>query len=381
MMDKVKVKGEKFFQSTMEKLDESKLKPILINVLMGGLICMLTVANFIKTLFMPMYRLFFASRHPVLVRTPEEKFISADLENLGYNFTSKYLELPGHGPEKPRMHFLDEFCGDDPHSAPQTVLCLHGEPTWSFLYRKMIPSMVNSGFRVIAPDFIGFGKSDKYVDANTYNHEFHMWCIRHLIEELHLGSNITLVCQDWGGLVGLSLVKDSPELFSNLVIMNTGLPIGMDQAELRAKPMEILERSLPFLVLRSAVSLFGTFLPLGPIFRFVVGFSPEITAAYTAPFPDPLYKGGMAKWPSLVPIFRDDPVAQHMVEARNCLKLWTKPVLVMFGDKDPITKGQEEIFMQLMPHAKKITIKGASHFLQETHGQQIAENVIRFLHK
>ena len=175
------------------------------------------------------------------------------------------------------------------------------------------------------------------------------------------------------------MVKDLPHYFSELVIMNTGLPSGIELEELKSVGM--IQKLLPFCLWRSFVTLFSTLLPVEFMFHRVCRFPPEVAKAYNAPFPSPLYKGGAAKWPLMVPLFRDDPVAEHMIEAQRYLAECNKPVLIMFGDKDPITKGLDKMFLKLIPHAKHVTVKGASHFLQETHGLELSENIISFLVK
>ena len=287
-------------------------------------------------------------------------------------FQSNYISFPiGGGLSLPRMHYVDE----GPKEGSKTILCLHGEPSWSFLYRKMVPVLVDAGYRVVVPDFIGFGKSDKYTNANNYTHEMHMATVRLLLDHLGLSENVTLVCQDWGGLTGLSVVKDMTDTFEALVIMNTGLPTGgadktMDDG---------LTDLLPFLVWRLSVLLVGNRLPVKFLFRYVMGFPEEVADAYDAPFPDWRYRGGAAQWPLLVPLFKDDPVTPHMVEAIKCLKAWSKPALLMFSDKDPVTRGVEEKFMKWIPKATKIDIKGAGHMLQESHGKELANNIVSFL--
>ena len=273
----------------------------------------------------------------------------------------------------PRMHYIDE----GPKEGSKTILCLHGEPSWSFLYRKMVPVLVQAGYRVIVPDFIGFGKSDKYTNANNYTHEMHMATIRLLLDHLGLGENVTLVCQDWGGLTGLSVVKDMKDTFEALVIMNTGLPTGGADKAMDEGGMSLL----PFLTWRLSVLLVGNRLPVKFLFRHVMRFSEEVADAYNAPYPDWRYKGGAAQWPLLVPLFKDDPVTPHMVEAIKCLRAWSKPALIMFSDEDPVTRGVEQSFMKWIPNATKIDIKGAGHMLQESHGKELANNIISFLGK
>ena len=173
------------------------------------------------------------------------------------------------------------------------------------------------------------------------------------------------------------MVKSSPELFSSLVIMNTGIPDGLELGP--GNLTRTVQKLLPFVLWRSSVSLLATHLPVRALFRRVCHFSDHVANAYDAPFPNSSYKAGAAKWPLLVPLYRDDPVARHMTEAKSCLSTWKKPALIMFGDKDPITKGQDKFFVNLIPHSKHVIIKGASHFLQETHGEELSENIVEFL--
>jgi haloalkane dehalogenase len=175
------------------------------------------------------------------------------------------------------------------------------------------------------------------------------------------------------------MVKDLPHYFSALVIMNTGLPKGVEANELTN--ISSIQKLLPFCLWRSFVYLFATLLPVEFMFRRIMKYPDQIAKAYNAPFPSNEYKAGAAKWPLMVPLFRDDPVAHHMTQARAYLSTCKKPALIMFGDSDPITKGLEKDFMKMMPHAKHVTIKGASHFLQETHGPQLSEKIISFLNK
>merc|ERR1719222_11494 len=196
--------------------------------------------------------------------------------------------------------------------------------------------------------------------------------LRMLIEELNL-QDMVLVCQDWGGLTGLSVVKDCPALFSGLVIMNTGL---LDASKLN-------QEYLPFTLWRSLVILLQTWLPISIVFKHAFknaeAVNEDVINGYLAPFPTSLYCGGVASWPLLVPFYKDDPVTCHMWEAKNCLKTWKKPVLLAFSDSDPISRGQEKVFLSLLPTAKNVVIKGARHFLQETHGVEISNEIIKFL--
>jgi len=358
---------------------DPRIKNMFITSLLVLLIILLNVLVILKKMLNPFYRFFFARKQPLFLRTPEDRFTG--IENLGYKFKSRYLDLPlgsSAGKKQPRMHYIDE----SPHSnIPQKgiILCLHGEPTWSFLYRNMVPSLVQAGYRVVAPDFIGFGKSDKYSDKTNYTHEMHLFCLKHLMDTLNLKSGVTLVCQDWGGLIGLSVVKDLPDYFSEIVVMNTGIPNGNNRSKLFFQPLKTLQTFVPFLLWRSCVQLLENNIPVEMMMSRIMKYPASISKAYNAPFPNSNYKAGVAQWPLLVPLMADDPVAYHMNEVETFLPTWKKPALIMFGDGDPITRGQDKVFLKLIPHAKHVTIKGASHFLQETHGPELSENIITFL--
>lgn len=288
-----------------------------------------------------------------IIRTPEERF-----SNLSdFPFTSKYVEVDGM-----RVHYLDEGKG-------RIILCLHGEPTWAYLYRKMIPIFVDGGFRVIVPDFIGFGRSDKLTSLKEYTFYLHKNILIEFIRVLNL-SHITCVVQDWGGLIGLHVAGVIPDRFARLVIMNTGLPSGKTTSEAFLKWREFVE-SNPDLSIGQVVQM-GTISELRP----------EILAAYEAPFPDESFKIGARAWPLLVPIHPDDPVAAEMLKTREKLKRWQKPALVMFSDSDPITGGADRFFRDLIPSAKDqpvIKIKNAGHFLQEEKGEEIAHHILDFV--
>jgi len=291
-----------------------------------------------------------------IIRTPDENF-----ENLiGYSYKEHYITI-----NDTRIHYIDEGKGE-------VVLCLHGEPTYSYLYRKMINPIINTNRRFISFDFVGFGRSDKYTSFDDYTYEMHYETLAKFVEELHL-DNITLVVQDWGGLIGLPYAANNPDKIGTLVIMNTGLPSG------RSKPNDA------FLQWREFVEN-NPNLPIGMVIELGLAnkdkISPEIIKAYEAPFPDEQYKVGARAWPLLVPISSDDPVAKIMLEAREKLKKWSKPALVMFSDKDPITRGADNFLRKLIPTAKdnpEIVIKDAGHFLQEEKGEEIAEIIINFL--
>lgn len=294
------------------------------------------------------------------IRTPDSVF-----ENLpGYSFTPKYVEINGA-----RLHYIDEGTGE-------IILCLHGEPSWSYLYRKFFP-LLTKNYRVIAFDFFGFGKSDKPVNENDCTYQFHFDTLKLFVEKLDL-QNITLVVQDWGGLLGLPYAAAFPQRMKRLVIMNTGLPSGKGIRN----PMEWLKGISFFIWRRASKSLMSK--PVGITIRMgcKTKLSKEIKDAYSAPFPDNTYKAAARKFPYLVPTKPSDEATPYMQMARKELPKWTKPVQIIFSDGDPITGHLDKFFHRLIPGAAKfpiIKIIGAGHFLQEDKGEEISEHIQRFI--
>jgi haloalkane dehalogenase len=290
-----------------------------------------------------------------VLRTPDDRF--ADLP--GYPWTPRYLTTS----DGLRMAALDEGPRDG-----QTVLLLHGEPTWSYLYRTMAPVLLDAGLRVVAPDLIGFGRSDKPAQVEDYTYARHVeWTRSALFGDLDL-HDVVLVCQDWGGLIGLRLLAEHPERFARVVAANTGLPDGT--------------RRLP-----DAWWMFHDFvqktpdLPIG----FLVtsgcadGLHDDVAAAYDAPFPDASYKAGPRAFPGLIPQTLDDPATPDNQRAWEVLRTLDTPVLTAFSDGDPITSGGERYLQTSIPGAAgqpHTTIEGGGHFLQEDRGEQLAQVVV-----
>ncbi|MDK3255050.1 haloalkane dehalogenase [Blastococcus capsensis] len=294
-----------------------------------------------------------------ILRTPDDRF--ADL--LDFPYQPRYVEIDDAEVGRLRVAYLDEGPADG-----ETVLLLHGEPSWSFLYRKMIPVLVEAGLRVVVPDLVGFGRSDKPADRAAYTYARHVaWMRQVLLDELVL-RDVTFVGQDWGGLIGLRLVAENPDSFARVVVANTGLPTGdQPMSEAFLAWQRFSQESPEFQIGRIVGN--GT----------VGGLSPEAVAAYDAPFPDDSYKAGARVFPALVPTSPDDPAAAANRAAWQVLTSWEKPFLTAFSDGDPITGGGDRVFRKLVPGAQGMahtTLPGGGHFLQEDVGPELARVVV-----
>lgn len=281
-----------------------------------------------------------------ILRTPDAHF-----ENLpDWSFHPHYTQIIDASTSQIlRLAYVDEGPRDGP-----AVLLMHGEPTWSYLYRHIIPKLVALGYRVVAPDLIGFGRSDKLADRNDYTYERHVAWLSSWLTAMNL-SDITLFCQDWGGLLGLRLVAAFPERFARVIAGNTGLPVGSPASD---GFMQWL-----------AFSQSTNDLPVGQIVATGVTrkMSREEVAAYNAPFPDASYKAGACQFPTLVPITPQHASVAENNAAWKVLTSFDKPFVTAFSDNDPVTRGGELPFQKLIPGAKgqaHVTLKGG-HFLQE----------------
>ncbi|HVS85165.1 MAG TPA: haloalkane dehalogenase [Gaiellaceae bacterium] len=274
-----------------------------------------------------------------------------------YPFAAHWLEWEGL-----RMHYVDEGAGEP-------VLLLHGEPTWSFLWRKIVPPLVAAGRRAIAPDLIGFGRSDKPAEIGWYSYDRHVAAVTHLVRELDL-RDLTLVVHDWGGPIGLRLAVENPERIARLAILDTGIAAGQAPSE-------------TWLRFRDALRSVGGALDVGRLVSAGThrGLADDVRAAYDAPFPTPESKAGALAFPELVPTEPDHPSAAAMNRVRDALRSWEKPTLVVWGAEDAVLPPRvAELFVELIPGATgPELVAGASHFLQEDAPDEVAAHLVRFL--
>ena len=297
-----------------------------------------------------------------ILRTPDDRFVNL----RDWPYEPHYTEIR-HDENALRIAHVDA----GPHDAKDVVLCMHGEPSWAYLYRKMIPVFTGAGHRVIAPDLVGFGRSDKPGATSDYTYERHVeWMSQWLT--INDFRHLTLVCQDWGGLIGLRLLTAFPDRFDRLVVANTFLPIG-DRPPSDA-----------FMAWRK----YSQETPNFNVGRIVEGgcarkpLDPDVVAAYDAPFPDDTFKAGARAFPALVPISPDDPSSKANQAAWKVLENFRKPVLTAFSDSDAITRGGDRAFQQRVPGSSgqaHTTIVNGGHFLQEDAGEELARVVNEFI--
>lgn len=323
-----------------------------------------------------------------ILRTPDERF--ADLP--GFPYAPHYTDVADGEGGTLRIHHVDEGAAGAP-----AVLCMHGQPTWSYLYRHMIDELVGAGLRVIAPDLVGFGRSDKPAAREDYSYQRQVdWLTAWMLEnDLR---DATFFGQDWGGLIGLRMVAENPERFERVVVSNTGLPAPVDMDPQYVASLKEFREKLPVPTMPELMQAMSTpdpelpgrafvywqkftweteDLPVGILIAGSCGraLSAEEVAAYDAPFPDPSYKAGTRAMPSQVPTLPDDPSVPANLRAWKVFDRWEKPFLCAFGDQDPVTAGAEKPFLARVPGARgqpHTTIKGGSHFLQENRGEELA---------
>jgi haloalkane dehalogenase len=291
-----------------------------------------------------------------IYRTPDERFQGLP----GYDFEPHYVEQDGL-----RLHYLDEGTG-------HPILLFHGEPTWSYLYRKMVPPLVAAGHRCIAPDYFGFGRSDKPERQDWYTYDRHVESMMRLVEELDL-RDATAVVQDWGGPIGLRVATEMDDRFARLVILNTGIWSGQNRmSEAWWAFHDFVEKVKPDL-------------PIGLLVARACAVEPsrDVVAAYEAPFPDPDSKWGAVAFPMLIPTSDDSRGVAEQVEVGRKLGEWKKPALVAFSDSDPIfsTRTGERFSKRIPGAGPLVVIEDAAHFLQEDKGEEIAGQIIDFLAK
>jgi haloalkane dehalogenase len=293
-----------------------------------------------------------------VLRTPDERFDSLP----DFPFAPHYADVADGEGGQLRVHYLDEGPRDG-----EVVLLLHGEPSWCFLYRKMIPVLTAAGLRCVAPDLVGFGRSDKPAERADYSYQRHVeWMRAALFDALDL-RGVTLVCQDWGGLIGLRLVAEHEDRFARVVAANTFLPTGdTPPGEAFLNWQRFSQEVEDFAV--------GVIVSMG----CATDLPAEVTAAYDAPFPDDAHKAGARQFPTLVPTRPDDPASAPNRAAWEVLRRFTKPFLTAFSDSDPITRGGDRAFQAAVPGCAgqpHTTIEGGGHFLQEDRGPELARVV------
>jgi len=295
------------------------------------------------------------------LRTPDERFKGLP----GYDFDPNYVSVPDGEDRELRVHYIDEGPPDG-----RIVLLMHGEPSWSYLYRKMIPVFADAGYRAIAPDLIGFGRSDKPTKRADYTYKRHVDWMAAFLEAIDL-QGATLVGQDWGGLIGLRLVAEHPDRFARVVAANTFLPTG---------DYPLGEGFMRWQKYSQETPVFH----VGGIIKggCRTELTPEVIEAYNAPFPDDRYKEGARQFPLLVPTRPDDPASEANRAAWKALAEWHKPFLCAFSDEDPVTRGADRLFQKMVPGTADqphTTIQGGGHFLQEDRGEELARVIVDFI--
>ena len=316
---------------------------------------------------------------PGIIRTPDERF--KNLED--YNFKPNYIEI-----NNLRIHYLDEGPVDG-----EVIYLLHGEPAWSYLFRKMIPVLTEAGYRVIAPDMVGFGKSDKYISTSMYTHQMHVDTMKKLITELDL-NNITAHVHDWGGMVGLRVIAEEPDRFSRIIASNTGLP-AMGRGFINDVKTFLAPHLFKFIIWLQGPITWEEFIggqsftgwiryskytdniDVGGVMEVMASVSDNVKRGYEAPYPNATYKAGAQIFPYLIP----SEIRKNEMAFRNVFEQWNKPFLIANSSNDPVTGNNPGITMGLkrIPSAKEIVLYGPGHFVQEEAGVEYANLIIDFI--
>ncbi len=323
-----------------------------------------------------------------VLRTPDECFDNLD----GYDFAPKYYDIKSTDNTTLRMHYLDEGPVDG-----EPILCMHGQPSWSYLYRKMIPILTKAGYRVLAPDLIGFGRSDKLASREDYTYSGHVDWVSQWLNGLDI-EGVTMMCQDWGGLIGLRVLGDNTKRFKRLVVANTALPDDQMITWFKSLTLSVLYRFTPVTDAQTVKNKFKegvktAFLywvkhanqspdfSVRGVFGLLSSISDEkVLDGYSAPFPDNSYIEGARAFPVLVPF-----LPKHKSERVKNAKAWEAiknskiPVLTAFSDNDPVTHKGEFKFVNRLTDVKVVTIKGAGHFLQEEQPESLSKEMITFM--
>jgi haloalkane dehalogenase len=316
---------------------------------------------------------------PGVIRTPDERF--KNLED--YNFKPNYIEI-----NNLRIHYLDEGPVDG-----EVIYLLHGEPAWSYLFRKMIPVLTEAGYRVIAPDMVGFGKSDKYISTSMYTHQMHVDTMKKLITELDL-NNITAHVHDWGGMVGLRVIAEEPDRFSRIIASNTGLP-AMGRGFINDVKTFLAPHLFKFIIWLQGPITWEEFIggqsftgwiryskytdniDVGGVMEVMASVSDNVKRGYEAPYPNATYKAGAQIFPYLIP----SEIRKNEMAFRNVFEQWNKPFLIANSSNDPVTGNNPGITIGLkrIPSAKEIVLYGPGHFVQEEAGVEYANLIIDFI--
>jgi haloalkane dehalogenase len=303
-----------------------------------------------------------------ILRTPDARFTGLP----DFPFEPHYIEFTDRRFGALRMHYLGEGAADAP-----VVLMLHGEPTWSYLYRKIIPRVTAGGYRAVAPDYIGFGRSDKLVDRATYTYQNHVDWMVEFVDRLDL-RRCTLLLQDWGGPIGLRLLAECPHRFDAVLLANTLLP------NCEPPPRGIEDWPGPIVGPWAQSTASASDFDVGLVMRSVCvrALEPAVVAAYEAPFPDASYKAGVLEFPSMIPINVDSPGIEENRRTWQFLESFTQPVVTAFSDSDPSTKHWERVFRERIPGARgqpHVEIQNAGHFVQEDGSEALAEALLALL--